>query len=83
MNIKALVFAALAAVCAPVALAQTVPAQKPDEALRARLPEDIRKAGKMIAVNNGSFPPYEMVTGTELTWSHQGHFGRCRATLGC
>lgn len=67
MNIKALVIAALAAVCAPVALAQTVPAQKPDEALRARLPEDIRKAGKMIAVNNGSFPPYEMVTGTELS----------------
>ena len=50
-----------------MALAQTVPAQKPDEALRARLPEDIRKAGKMIAVNNGSFPPYEMVTGTELS----------------
>jgi len=67
MNIKALVIAALAAVCAPVALAQTVPAQKPDEALRARLPEDIRKTGKMIAVNNGSFPPYEMVTGTELS----------------
>lgn len=67
MNIKALVFAALAALCAPVALAQTIPAQKPDEALRAKLPEEIRKAGKMIAVNNGSFPPYEMVTGTELT----------------
>jgi polar amino acid transport system substrate-binding protein len=38
-----------------------------NEELRARLPEDIRKAGKMVAVNNGSFPPYEIVTGTELT----------------
>ncbi|WP_047458133.1 ABC transporter substrate-binding protein [Rhizobium rhizogenes] len=35
--------------------------------LRAKLPENIRTAGKMISVNNGSFPPYEIVTGTELT----------------
>lgn len=67
MKIKAFVVAALAALGAPAALAQAVPVQKADEALRARLPEEIRKAGKMVAVNNGSFPPYEIVTGTELT----------------
>lgn len=59
--------AAFVALGAPAALAQAVPPQKLDETLRAKLPEDIRKAGKMIAVNNGSFPPYEIVTGTELT----------------
>lgn len=44
-----------------------VPPQKIDEALRARLPEKVRTDGKMISVNNGSFPPYEIVTGTTLT----------------
>lgn len=67
MKIKALVVAALVALSAPSAWAQAVPAQKLDETLRAKLPEEIRKAGKMIAVNNGSFPPYEIVTGTVLT----------------
>ena len=38
-----------------------------NEQLRARLPEAIRTEGKMISVNNGSFPPYEIVTGTEMT----------------
>ena len=67
MSLKMFLIAALAAFSAPVAMAQSFPAQKLDEGLRARLPEDIRKAGKMTAVNNGSFPPYEIVTGTELT----------------
>jgi polar amino acid transport system substrate-binding protein len=67
MTVKAIVVAALVALAAPAALAQTAPAQKVDESLRARLPEEIRKAGKMTAVNNGSFPPYEIVTGSELT----------------
>ncbi|WP_460449764.1 ABC transporter substrate-binding protein [Alsobacter sp. SYSU BS001988] len=67
MTVKAIVVAALVALAAPAALAQTAPAQKVDENLRARLPEEIRKAGKMTAVNNGSFPPYEIVTGSELT----------------
>lgn len=50
------------------ALAQdAVPANSRDEALHARLPEEVRKAGKMISVNNGSFPPYEIVTGTTMT----------------
>ncbi|QEL26652.1 ABC transporter substrate-binding protein [Bosea sp. F3-2] len=39
-----------------------IPKQKVDEALRAKLPETVRSAGKMISVNNGSFPPYEIVT---------------------
>lgn len=39
-----------------------IPKQKLDETLRAKLPETIRSAGKMISVNNGSFPPYEIVT---------------------
>ena len=41
-----------------------IPKQKVDETLRAKLPETIRSAGKMISVNNGSFPPYEIVTDT-------------------
>lgn len=67
MTIRTFVVAAVAALCAQTALAQSIPAQKLDEALRARLPAEIRTSGKMIAVNNGSFPPYEIVTGTELT----------------
>jgi polar amino acid transport system substrate-binding protein len=51
------------------ALAQeaAVPKLSVNEQLRARLPEAIRAEGKMISVNNGSFPPYEIVTGTEMT----------------
>jgi polar amino acid transport system substrate-binding protein len=44
-----------------------IPKQTVNEHLRARLPESIRAEGKMISVNNGSFPPYEIVTGTEMT----------------
>jgi polar amino acid transport system substrate-binding protein len=44
-----------------------IPKQTVNEQLRARLPENIRAEGKMISVNNGSFPPYEIVTGTEMT----------------
>jgi polar amino acid transport system substrate-binding protein len=67
MRMKALVIASLAAVLAQTALAQDVKPQSVNEELRARLPEDIRREGKMVAVNNGSFPPYEIVTGTKLT----------------
>ncbi|TPF74193.1 ABC transporter substrate-binding protein [Brucella gallinifaecis] len=35
--------------------------------LHERLPADIKAAGKMTSVNNGSFPPYEIVTGTQMT----------------
>ncbi|MBP2448648.1 ABC-type amino acid transport substrate-binding protein [Rhizobium leguminosarum] len=44
-----------------------VPKQTVNDTLRARLPEKIRTDGKTISINNGSFPPYEIVTGTELT----------------
>lgn len=52
-----------------VAIAQeaAVPKLAVDEALHAKLPESIRTAGTMISVNNGSFPPYEIVKGTEMT----------------
>lgn len=51
------------------ALAQTAPAgeipqQKMNEELRAKLPEEIKSSNKMISVNSGSFPPYEIVTDT-------------------
>lgn len=66
----AVVFAALAT--AP-AFAQAdasvkIAKQSVNEQLRARLPEAIRSAGKMTAVNSGSFPPYEIVQSpTEVT----------------
>lgn len=43
--------------------ADAIAAQKVDQALHDRLPEEIKTAGKMISVNNGSFPPYEIVNG--------------------
>lgn len=43
-----------------------IPQQTVNEELHARLPEQVRAEGKMISVNNGSFPPYEIVTGTEM-----------------
>lgn len=47
----------------PIAHAQqaAIPVQKVDPALRARLPAEILKSGELVAVNNGSFPPYEIV----------------------
>lgn len=41
-----------------------IPAQTLNEGLHARLPDDIKKAGVLNAVNNGSFPPYQIVNGT-------------------
>lgn len=41
--------------------------QEYNEDLNARLPQEIRDAGKMIAVTNGSFPPYEFVEGRNHT----------------
>lgn len=68
MKKPAFILAALTAILAAnAAWSQDIQKQSQDEALRARLPQEIRDAGKMIAVNNGSFPPYEIVTGTELT----------------
>jgi polar amino acid transport system substrate-binding protein len=70
MHSKLIASAALAALLlAGSAIAQeaAIPKQSVNEALRARLPENIRAEGKMISVNNGSFPPYEIVTGTEMS----------------
>ncbi len=65
--------AAFAALATAPAFAQADPGvkiakQSVNEPLRARLPEAIRSAGKMTAVNSGSFPPYEIVQSpTEVT----------------
>ncbi len=44
--------------------ADALPAQTLDSALRAKLPPDIQQSGRIISVNNGSFPPYEIATST-------------------
>lgn len=66
MKKRTLILASLAALLAHGAMAQDIQKQDLNEELRARLPQEIRDAGKMVAVNNGSFPPYEIVTGTKL-----------------
>jgi polar amino acid transport system substrate-binding protein len=66
MKRMTLVAAAFFSCLAGGAFAQDIKAQAVDPALRARLPADIIAAGKLVSVNNGSFPPYEIVTGTEL-----------------
>ncbi|MVA74642.1 transporter substrate-binding domain-containing protein [Auraticoccus sp. F435] len=38
-----------------------IPTQQQDDALRERLPADIREAGRLVSVNSGSFPPYEII----------------------
>lgn len=38
-----------------------IPQQQVDKTLQAKLPAKIRTAGKIVAVNNGSFPPYVIV----------------------
>lgn len=68
MKLLTIATAALSLAIAGQAFAEdaAIPQQKQDDALHARLPADIRDAGKMTSVNNGSFPPYEIVTGTEM-----------------
>lgn len=41
-----------------------IPAQKMDPKLHAMLPANIRAAGEIVSVNNGSFPPYSIVIDT-------------------
>lgn len=55
-----------AVLVSPVAWAADakIPTQQVDPALRAKLPKEILDAGKMTAANNGSFPPYEIVSDT-------------------
>ncbi|MCK8779964.1 ABC transporter substrate-binding protein [Rhizobium sp. NTR19] len=64
----AMVGAALASVVLPISAgAQEAAKLEMVKELHDRLPEEIKAAGKMTSVNNGSFPPYEIVTGTEMT----------------
>ncbi|MBB5663972.1 polar amino acid transport system substrate-binding protein [Rhizobium leguminosarum] len=70
MQLKKITTVALAGVMlsgAAFAEDASLPKLSVNEELKAKLPEAIRTAGKMISVNNGSFPPYEIVTGTEMT----------------
>ncbi|MFC5826605.1 ABC transporter substrate-binding protein [Nonomuraea insulae] len=39
---------------------ESAAAQTKDQALHDRLPDKVKQAGKLISVNNGSFPPYEI-----------------------
>ncbi|NUR88195.1 MAG: ABC transporter substrate-binding protein [Nonomuraea sp.] len=36
------------------------PVQVKDQALHDKLPDKVKQAGKLVSVNNGSFPPYEI-----------------------
>jgi polar amino acid transport system substrate-binding protein len=54
-----LLLAALLLIAAPAFAPQASAQVNP--ALRARLPADIVAAGKMVSVNDGSFPPYQIV----------------------
>lgn len=48
----------------PSGQSTAIPTQQVDQALHDRLPARIRDAGKIVAVNTGSFPPYTIITGT-------------------
>lgn len=67
MKLKGILIASFAVMAAQGAFAQDIQKQSVNDELRARLPKEIVDAGKMTTVNNGSFPPYEIVTGTELS----------------
>ncbi|AUG99164.1 ABC transporter substrate-binding protein [Prodigiosinella confusarubida] len=60
-KIYALVLGMIAVCCAHAA--DMIPVQKMQPALHDRLPDEVKKAGKLFSVNNGSFPPYEIVRG--------------------
>lgn len=66
-KIACLALASLLMTSAAIAQDAGLPKLSVKEELHAKLPKDIKTAGKMISVNNGSFPPYEIVTGTEMT----------------
>ena len=38
-----------------------IPAQTVDPQLRAQLPKDVLASGELVAVNSGSFPPYDII----------------------
>jgi polar amino acid transport system substrate-binding protein len=70
MSLKKMTYLALAGVMiSSAALAEdaALPKLEVNKALHDKLPDAIKTAGKMTSVNNGSFPPYEIVTGTVMT----------------
>jgi len=79
MRFVAFLAAALAASAAQAQAPVEIPKQKVDQTLRARLPADILKAGYMISVNSGSFPPYIIVNDTK---SMSGASGDLTVALG-
>jgi polar amino acid transport system substrate-binding protein len=79
MRFVAFLAAALAASAAQAQAPVEIPKQKIDQTLRARLPADILKAGYMISVNSGSFPPYIIVNDTK---SMSGASGDLTVALG-
>ncbi len=85
MNLKQSIYGALLATALisgpafaemPVIQKQTV-----NEALRARLPEDIRKAGFMTSVNSGSFPPYDIIISATETSGASADFNKALGEL--
>jgi polar amino acid transport system substrate-binding protein len=40
---------------------KAIPTQTLNKALHEKLPEEIKKAGFMVSVNSGAFPPYEIL----------------------
>jgi polar amino acid transport system substrate-binding protein len=61
---KKMIMAMMMALCSVGAYgADPLPVPKMDQALHDQLPDGIKQSGRMISVNNGSFPPYEIVTG--------------------
>jgi polar amino acid transport system substrate-binding protein len=70
MSLKKMTYLALAGVMisgAAMAEDAALPKLSVNADLHAKLPDAIKTSGKMISVNNGSFPPYEIVTGTVMT----------------
>lgn len=61
--------------------ADAIPTVKMDPALHDRLPAAIKQAGKMISVNNGSFPPYEIVEGPASMSGASADLGEALAQL--
>ncbi|HEV2511614.1 ABC transporter substrate-binding protein [Bosea sp. (in: a-proteobacteria)] len=54
---------AVVALASPSA-AQDIPAQAMNPTIRALLPEKIKAQGYLVAVNSGSYPPYDIIIGT-------------------
>ena len=68
--LKTVTYLALASVLiAGPALAEdtALPKQTVNQDLRAKLPESIRTAGKMVSVNSGSFPPTRSSTAPPMS----------------